>query len=132
MIWQDGHTGTDIYIRNGGTYIATAINKCGNHSDTIIVKQIFCDIWLPNAFTPNGDGANDIFRVLGNISRLEGFRISVYNRWGEPVYQGTDKYKGWDGLHKNMPAQQGTYVYLLEYSLDGKPYKQSGNFHLIR
>ncbi len=130
--WSDGSVGSTVDIRHGGEYIATGINKCGTGSDTIAVKQIFCDIWLPNAFTPNSDGMNDVFRILGNTARLEGVTLSVYNRWGERVFITQDKYKGWDGYHKGIAGQPGTYVYLLEYSLDGKPYKQTGNFHLLR
>src|SRR5690606_6668778 len=130
--WSDGGYGNSLAVRHGGQYIATGINKCGTGSDTINVKQIFCEIWLPNAFTPNGDGVNDIFRILGNIGRLEGVTLSVYNRWGEQVYVTQDPYKGWDGYYKGVPSQMGTFVYLLEYSLDGKPYKQTGNFHLLR
>ncbi len=130
--WSDGSFGSTLDVRYGGEYIATGINKCGEGSDTILVKQLFCDIWLPNAFTPNADGVNDVFRILGNTGRLEGTRLSVYNRWGEQVYITQDKYRGWDGYHKGMPAQTGTYVFLLEYNLDGKSYKQTGNFHLLR
>lgn len=130
--WSDGGYGSSLSVRAGGQYVATGINKCGTGADTINVQQIFCEIWLPNAFTPNGDGLNDVFRVLGNIGRLQGVTLSLYNRWGEQVYTSHDPYKGWDGFYKGIPAQMGTYVYLLEYSLDGNPYKQTGNFHLLR
>src|SRR5690606_22589334 len=89
--WSDGSYGGNLMIRYGGEYIVTAINKCGTNSDTITVKQIFCDIWLPNAFTPNSDGVNDVFRILGNLGRLEGVTLSVFNRWGERVYVTNDK-----------------------------------------
>ncbi len=130
--WSDGSYGSNLMIRYGGEYIVTAINKCGTNSDTITVKQIFCDIWLPNAFTPNSDGVNDVFRILGNLGRLEGVTLSVFNRWGERVYITNDKLQGWDGYYKGSAAQMGTYVYLLQYSMDGKPYTQHGNFHLLR
>ncbi len=130
--WSDGSVGGTSVIREGGTYIVTGFNKCGSTSDTIQVKQLFCDIWMPNAFTPNADGVNDIFRMMGNLGRIEGVSFQVYNRWGEQVFYTGDKYRGWDGFHKGAPAQNGTYVYLLEYSVDGKPYRQSGSFHLLR
>ncbi len=132
IIWSDGTAGPAISIRYENVYTATAYNYCGIASDTIEVGQIFCDIWVPNAFTPNGDGRNDVFRVLGNIGKLEGFGLSIYNRWGERVFHTEDKYAGWDGYYKNVPAPLGTYVYMLEYSIGSKPYNQSGNFHLLR
>ncbi len=132
VMWSDGSIGQILTVRHGGAYIATGINKCGTGSDTILLKQIFCDIWVPNAFTPNGDGLNDVFRVLGNTGRLEGFGLSIYNRWGERVFHTEDKYKGWDGLHKGIPADMGTYVYMLKYSIGAVPYQQQGSFHLLR
>jgi gliding motility-associated-like protein len=130
--WSDGSYGNTLSIRYGGEYIATGINKCGTGADTIDVKQIFCEIWLPNAFTPNGDGHNDKFRILGNIARMEGVSFGIFNRWGEQVFFTENPREGWDGIHKGIPAQMGTYVYLLEYSIDSKPYRQTGNFHLLR
>ncbi len=132
LVWSDGTVGNVLSVRYGGTYVVTAVNKCGNNADTIVVKQIFCDIWLPNAFTPNGDGVNDVFRVLGNVGRLTDFGLGIYNRWGERIFFTQDKYSGWDGIHRNLPSLLGTYVYMLEYSIEGKPYLQKGNFHLLR
>ena len=132
LVWSDGSVGSTLQIKYGGTYTVTGINKCGTDADTILVRQIFCDIWVPNAFTPNGDGVNDLFRVLGNVGRLQGVSFSVFNRWGERIFHTEDKYKGWDGKQDGSDAMLGTYVYMLQYSLDGKPYLQKGNFHLIR
>jgi gliding motility-associated-like protein len=132
LLWSDGSVGNTLSIRWGGEYVVTGINKCGTGSDTIMVKQIFCDIWVPNAFTPNGDGINDVFHVLGNIGRLEGFGLSVYNRWGERIFHTQDKYQGWDGRHNGTDALLGTYVYMLEYQIGNQPYQQKGSFHLIR
>ncbi len=132
LLWYDGTAGDTRAIYQGGVYIVHAVNKCGIVSDTITVRQIFCDILVPNAFSPNGDGTNDLFRILGNTGRMQGTRLSVFNRWGERLFYTEDKYRGWDGMHKGSEAQIGTYVYLLEYSIDGKPYRQKGNFHLLR
>ncbi len=131
-LWSDGSTEPMLTTTRGGVYVATAINQCGSASDTIEVRQIFCDIWLPNVFTPNGDGRNDVFRILGNLGRIEGFGLSIYNRWGERVFHTSDKMQGWDGRHKGSEALMSTYVYMLEYSFEGKPFLQKGNFVLIR
>ena len=130
--WSDGSVGGSLAVKYGGEYIVTAINKCGTDEDTIGVKQIFCEIMVPNAFTPNGDGINDVFRVLGNTGRMESFSLSIFSRWGELLFQTKDKYKGWDGTRNGQPSLLGTYVYMLEYSIAGKPYLRKGNFHLIR
>ncbi len=130
--WSDGSTLHTLYIMYGGEYTVTAINKCGTASDTIMIKDIFCEIWLPNAFTPNGDGKNDVFRVLGNMGRIKTFGLSIYNRWGEQIFHTNDKYQGWDGTYRGRNEMSGTYMYMLEYSMDGKPYLVKNNFHLIR
>ncbi len=132
LLWSDGTTGQTAIFSHGGIYTATGFNRCGSVTDTIEVRQIFCDIWLPNAFTPNGDGMNDVFRVLGNIGRMEGVGLSVYNRWGQRIFHTQDKYAGWDGFYNGVAAQLGTYVYVLQYNIDGRPYQQQGNFHLLR
>jgi gliding motility-associated-like protein len=132
LLWSDGSVGDVLSIKYGGTYLVTAINKCGQRSDSIVVGQIFCDIWVPNAFTPNGDGANDLFRVLGNIGRLEQFGFSIYDRWGLRLFHTADRSQGWDGKYQGTPSPLGTYVYMLEYRIAGKPYLLKGNFHLIR
>jgi len=130
--WSDGSNGDALTITEGGVYIVSGINKCGAARDTISVKQIFCDIWVPNAFTPNGDGVNDVFRVLGNVGRLESFRLRIFNRWGQLLFETSDRRKGWDGRQQSGEVPLGVYVYMLEYSLNGEPVLQKGNFTLLR
>ena len=132
LLWPDGSMGQLLTVNQGGIYTVTGINKCGSARDTIMIRQIFCDIWLPNAFTPNGDGTNDVFRVLGNVGRLEDFRLRVFNRWGQVVFETIDKYKSWDGRQSGIEAALGVYVYMLEYSLNDQPVLQKGNFTLLR
>ncbi|HWB26499.1 MAG TPA: gliding motility-associated C-terminal domain-containing protein, partial [Chitinophagaceae bacterium] len=68
------------------------------------------DIYLPNAFTPNGDGVNDVFRPFPvGIQKLEYFR--VYNRWGNLVYQTQTYLAGWNGSINGRQAPAGTYIY---------------------
>ncbi len=132
IIWSNGVVGKTITVQYEGVYLAEAFNKCGSTKDTINVKQIFCDIWIPNSFTPNNDGKNDVFRVTGNLARVQDFSLSVFNRWGERVYYSQDKTKGWDGMHNGAEAGVGTYLFVVEYSFEGVPYQQKGSFHLIR
>lgn len=132
ITWSNGSTERQIAITAGGIYYVDAINKCGTTSDTINIHQIFCNIWVPNAFTPNGDGINDILRILGNIGRIEDVSFSIFNRWGQEVFHTKNKLQGWDGNYKATPAALATYVYMLEYSLEGQPYMLKGNVQLLR
>ncbi len=131
LIWSDGYVG---FSRTGlnGTYIVTAVNPCGSDTDTISIIPEFCGIWIPNVFTPNGDGLNDIFRALGDLGRLQDFQWSIYNRWGEKIFHTHDKYHGWNGRYKETDAMVGTYVYLLTYRIGEQSYKKKGSFHLLR
>jgi gliding motility-associated-like protein len=132
LLWSDGSVGSLLEVSHGGTYTVSATNECGTVTDTIHIRQIFCDIWVPNVFTPNGDGKNDVFRVLGNVGRTEYFSLSIFDRWGQRVFYTSDKYQGWDGVYNGTPCMVGTFVYLLEYHIEGKPFIDKGNFHLLR
>lgn len=68
-------------------------------------------IYIPSAFSPNGDGINDLFGVKGE--GIKDFQILVYNRWGEVIFESTEARKQWDGKYNGNPVEQGTYVYKL-------------------
>jgi gliding motility-associated-like protein len=72
------------------------------------------EIWVPNAFTPNGDGSNEYFMAKGiNISD---FSMYIYNRWGEQVFYSDDMSKGWDGRYRGNPVEEGVYSWVIFYS----------------
>lgn len=86
----------------------------------------------PNTFTPNGDGANDEFRVV--YHSIKNYRITVFNRWGRKVYESTNPAEGWDGTVGNSLAPPGVYFYYIEAEgyLKNEKHKLSGPIHLIR
>ncbi len=73
-------------------------------------------IFLPNAFSPDGDGLNDAFRAITSSGNIASFRMYIYNRWGVLVFESQDISRGWDGTYKNDPAPSGAYVYKIEYA----------------
>jgi gliding motility-associated-like protein len=77
--------------------------------------KVFRDVIMPNAFTPNGDGVNDIFRVPPIYQSVKLHYLIVYNRWGEKVFESKDVNKGWDGNLKGLPQPSGNYVWVVEY-----------------
>jgi gliding motility-associated-like protein len=117
------------------TYFVTAYTAEGCQLNDSLKVTVIEDplVVFPNAFTPNGDGINDFFGpvVLG-IFDLESF--SVFNRWGEMIYQATDLEKGWDGTHGGRNENIGTYVYMLsgKSGTTGKTYYLKGNVVLLR
>ncbi len=101
--------------------------------DSIYVRYIKGpDLYVPNAFTPNGDGQNDVFRPIPvGITRISSFR--VYNRWGELVFETKDYMKGWDGRFRGKPAGLGTYVWVVQgVDFNNKPIEKKGAVTLIR
>jgi len=104
---------------------------CGTATSSVIVK-VYNDIYIPSAFTPNGDGKNDFFQIqLPDNYRLNKF--TIYNRWGNLVYSNTQTGKGWDGTYKEVPQQTDTYVYYLElYNAAGKKLTKKGTITLLR
>jgi len=88
---------------------------------------------VPDAFTPNGDGHNDVIYVAGwGIKKL--IEFSIYNRWGEKVFTTDDITKGWDGIHNGKKQNTDTYAYYVEAEtwIDPVPIKKKGSFSLLR
>lgn len=101
--------------------------------DTQVVKLVKdIAIYVPNSFTPNNDGRNDLLRpVMYGIKQLSFFR--VYNRWGQLIFETHDATKGWDGKQRSTPAEMQTLVWVLEaLGADNKVYKAKGTTVLMR
>ncbi|MBL7720023.1 MAG: gliding motility-associated C-terminal domain-containing protein [Flavipsychrobacter sp.] len=132
LMWSNGLTDPQIRISESGLYIATATTICGSVSDSIMIYIEDCDIWLPNAFTPNQDGKNDVFRVVGNLSFVTEFDFKIFNRWGQCIFETGDKHEGWNGRFKDEPQELGTYAYLVKCKLGSRDVLLKGFFHLIK
>jgi len=89
-------------------------------------------IILPNAFTPDGDGLNDVFKAIGQPDNLSSFSMKIFNRWGQMVFETKDITLGWDGTYQGKPAPSGTYVYRLDYSISSRSFDTSGTVILVR
>jgi gliding motility-associated-like protein len=121
------------------TLAATNIYGCSANTDTLCIKA-FCketQVFIANAFTPEGDGVNDILVVQGKgIRVINSFR--VFNRWGQVVFEQTnfqpnDKTFGWDGRIKGVPAAADVYVYTCEVMCDNDvAYTYKGNLAILR
>lgn len=131
-LWSNGTNGTSYIISQPGTVWVTITNVCGIATDTIQVAYRFCDIWLPNAFTPNGDGRNDLMRVRGTLGSYSDYKFLVFNRWGVNIFASDDINKGWDGFYNNEEQAIGTYYYIMNCKLNGVDYNMQGSFELIR
>jgi len=101
----------------------------GNNNDTTDEK--YSEIFVPNIFSPNGDGENDIVYVYG--TNIKAIKFYIYNRWGEKIFESTNQTIGWNGSFKGEACQIDVYVYYLEaYLLNGNKIKRKGNISLVR
>ena len=129
--WSTGET-TQTILVSDIPQLVTVIATLGHCSafDSILI-DLSCDVIIPNAFTPNGDGLNDEWQIIyKNITTLT---LNLYNRWGELVWQSTDPNKFWDGKNHGHECEIGSYVYSLQVGFDnGKQIQRKGNVTLLR
>lgn len=112
--------------------VATDLNGCKHtllKTDFVEIEK-FNGIYLPNAFTPNGDGENDQFRVRGLVNGP--FSMIIFNQWGELLFQSENPSTGWDGNRNGLPVQPGTFIYLVKLEVEGKEQEISGKVTLLR
>ncbi|MBI4931606.1 MAG: gliding motility-associated C-terminal domain-containing protein [Bacteroidetes bacterium] len=115
-------------------YVTNA-NGCSDSACVRVYVEIICgNVFIPNAFSPNGDGENDILYVRGNC--IKEMHIVIYNRWGEKVFESTDITKGWDGnnIKGFIGGKEGSavYVYHMRATLiTGEKIERKGNISLI-
>ncbi|MCW3073603.1 MAG: hypothetical protein JWP69_672 [Flaviaesturariibacter sp.] len=90
---------------------ATSLAGCGSHSDTVRVR-VFEQVRIPNVFTPNGDGINDIWSIPA-LSAYHNYSVLIFNRYGQQIFQSTRYDKPWDGQMNGKPLPVGTYYYVI-------------------
>jgi gliding motility-associated-like protein len=132
--WQDGSTTPEFAVTNPGTYQVTISNSCGTAKaqKTIDFGKCNYNLFVPNAFTPNGDGRNDVFRVHYSITP-EKFKITIFNRYGQALFSSSNPAEGWDGTIKGVKQPVDSYVWQIEFT-DQKALQHSikGTVVLIR
>ncbi len=138
VLWSTGATTPSITVSAYGTYHVTVAAYHCSFSDTVQVlrdERCDCIIEVPNAFTPNGDGLNDVFRpVIERGCPVRAFAMSIYNRWGQLMYTTSDVNSGWDGTYRQDLAETGAYMYYIQFrgGTEGGTKKLKGDLMLIR
>lgn len=106
-------------------------SKCSGETTLWVEVLPETDYYIPNVFSPNGDGNNDVFNILGSDIRTVDLRI--FNRWGELVFQSNNTWTGWDGTYKSKLQSPGVYTYYAAITyLNGKTKQQNGSVTLVR
>ncbi|MCD4680777.1 MAG: gliding motility-associated C-terminal domain-containing protein, partial [Bacteroidales bacterium] len=119
-LWNDGSSTQRINIDYPGLYWVKVANPGCSVTDTIIVNQC-TEIWVPNAFTPNGNYVNDVFKAQAS-TEFEEFHLNIYNRWGQQVFESDNIHIGWDGTYKGSICPEGVYIWVIKYLGMGNHY----------
>jgi gliding motility-associated-like protein len=105
-------------------------NGCQDKYEKTLMKDNLSEIFIPNAFTPNGDRENDVLYVRGTLDEMT---LSIYDRWGEKVFETIDQAIGWDGTYKGNLVEPGVFVYHLTTKCeDSETVFKKGNVTVIR
>lgn len=134
-LWSNTASAASITIRQPGVYWlqVTDANHCIGR-DTILVNAKDCmnGFYIPTAFTPDGDGKNDIFRPL-LFGQVKKFNFTVYNRWGQRVFQTSELTKGWNGIFAGTMQNSNIFIWTCTYQFEGMEVKtEKGTVMLIR
>ncbi len=135
-LWNTGEKTPTISINNEGVYsVEIGTTEMCFAKDTVTILWGGEPFWLPNAFSPNGDGLNDEFKPVERYDYLQSYHISIYNRWGQMIFETNDINEGWDGNYKGQPAPNGTYIYKIvykTYSTGEETQTRTGHVSLVR
>ncbi|MBI4945832.1 MAG: gliding motility-associated C-terminal domain-containing protein [Bacteroidetes bacterium] len=115
--------------------VTDTISGCSdNDCITIHVENICGTLFIPNAFSPNGDGENDTLKIyIGNSGCIQEYRLVIFDRWGEKVFESHDPKTGWDGTLRGKGLDPAVFVYYLKATLEtGEKINKKGNISLIR
>lgn len=125
-----------IIVKQAGNYyvVVEDYRGCEGDDGSKVARLCNFDFYIPNAFTPNGDGVNDIFKPTA--LDIEDYEIEIYNFWGERVFTSNKPKLGWDGVFKGKQSPQGVYLYKVKFKgLSNKQlrnYNFKGNLSLLR
>ena len=133
-LWMDGDTNAIRNVSAAGNYIVEVSNPCHTVKDSVEIKLKDCPVFLemPNIFTPNGDGVNDVFSPV-IISEISSWHLIIVDRWGKVVFESSDPENYWDGINvKGEMSSDGVYFWVMTAtdSFD-EEYNQSGKIYLL-
>lgn len=124
------------FMESGATNIALYVAFGDNDAELISTIKISIStsiLEMPNAFSPNGDGINDIYKAKQNHKSIVEFKAYIFNRWGQKLFEWTNIGDGWDGTYNGKPVKDGTYFVLVKArGADGQEYKIKRDVNILR
>ena len=123
-MWNTGEITEAILIDSMGHYVVEVISYDGCKA-TDAVQVLWGEngepFYMPNAFTPNGDGLNDTFRAVPKYDYISSYQLTIYNRWGQQIFECNDIDCGWDGNYNGKASPNGAYIYKIVYEEISQP-----------
>jgi gliding motility-associated-like protein len=118
--WSTLSTGQELAVTTPGTYAVTAAGLCLTSNAEKLVQADTCggSLVMPNVFSPNGDGLNDVFAPMIDGQPTD-LTLEIRNRWGQEVYRGSGVQLGWNGKWKGSSVPDGTYFWVVRYGERG-------------
>lgn len=113
IVWEDGSRGFDRVVYEAGTYEFTVYHQCESITDFIEVSDMEIDHYIPNVFTPDGDGLEDEFITFWSCPDFQEFQLTIHDRWGNMMFETDDVYQPWDGKFENLELNPDVYVYMV-------------------
>jgi len=132
--WTDGSSERIRILTDSGWYSAEINNPCGSATDEFYLSLVDCEchMYLPTAFSPNGDGLNDEL-IIKTRCPLSSFQMEVYDRWGRQIFASTDLNRGWDGTFQGQDLPNGSYPFIIRYTPEGRnPRVEKGVVNVLR
>jgi gliding motility-associated-like protein len=129
--WQDGSSEEYYIVRTPGLYSVVAANSCGTTEARIFVEENSCIAYFPNAFTPNKDGKNDNFGIL-QASNITEYHLTVFNRWGQLIFQSKNPGRGWDGTFNGQGLETNVFVWQCSFKERDMPRHMKGSVVLLK
>jgi len=133
-LWQDNSSASSLKVSSSGIYSVTVSNTCETKSDSVNISMVDCNciLTMPNVFTPNSDGINDLLIPLPDCLTSE-YTLSIFNRWGDKLFESSSSKLAWDGTQSGEEVPEGVYLYFVSYkTLLGTQRVVSGNILLLR
>ncbi|MCR6640891.1 MAG: gliding motility-associated C-terminal domain-containing protein [Sporocytophaga sp.] len=136
-VWNpSGDTTQKIFVTMPGTYSVEITNEFNCSGIDNIEVNAVCPprLFISNSFSPNDDSVNDLYDVFG--AHIGKFRMLIFNRWGEVIFESNDRYVFWDGIYKGEPMVEGVYPWTIIYEGDSEeykgPYTMTGSVTVVR
>ena len=136
--WSDGSTDDFYNVPNPGWHYVRIVDddSCFVANDTIVVTRVHCDcpVFLPNSFTPNGDGYNEEYNISFDCPPYD-YKLTIFDRWGQVVFWTNNSNNSWDGRNSNgklLPSSVFHYVLEYKFEFQGFPVYKRGTVTLIR